>query len=331
MARMLVGLLRLVTAREPRVTMAHDRAWFETVEEQHPVDAVLFGTLGAITAEMLADLSHELVGKRYEFMDVGKFQALDRPSIMSFFYWREMLFRVHWAASLNMMRHQRWQVGCVRAFKAPANLLSFAASLRGMVEAALDANYSLGPVLYFLADNRAEIETALQGKLQALSTCEDLENRLIHYVYARKVNKDERDLIPDSHLALEPKDYRNAEGLPQSAREGFRRLYDELCGICHPTAYSLALLWSEKQSGDTTIARITSGDDELRIRNLCLDHSDSISLAMSISVTASALCLKALNRFSIPEVKCPSIERWSFDDIPAWKKAADGLSERTSN
>lgn len=311
--------------------MTHGRTWFQTVEEQHPVDAVLFGTLGAVTAEMLGEISDEFISKHYEFMEVGKFQALDQPSIMNRVYWREILFRVHWAASLNMMRHRRWQVGCVRAFTAPANLLSFAASLRGMVEAALDANYSLGPVLYVLADNRAEIEFAVQGKLQALFTCEDLESRLIHYVYARKINKEERALTPDSHLALEPKDYRNAEGLPESAREGFRRLYDELCGVCHPTAYSLALFWNQTESGDTTTVCVTGGDDELRIRKLCQDHSEAISLAISISVTTSALCLRALNWFSLPEVRCPYIERWNFDDIPAWKKAADRLSRGLVN
>ncbi len=305
--------------------MAPAEAWFQGVRERHPLDAALFGTLGAVTAELMAAVLPDLIGKQYEFMDVGKFQQIDRPSIMSRVYWREMLFRAHWAASLNMMRHRRWQVGCVEAFTAPANVLSFAANLRGLAEAALDANYSLGPVLYFLADNRAEIELAMQGNLQGVSSCEDLENRLIHYVYARKVTKEQRDVTPNSHLALEPKDYRNAEGLPEAAREGFRKLYDELCGLCHPTAYSLALLWDQVQSGDTTIVRIKDGDDESRIQRLCHEHSDAISLAMSISVTTSALCLRALNWFSLPQVKCPSIERWNFDDIPAWKKAADRL------
>jgi len=311
--------------------MAPAEAWFQAVKERHPLDATLFGTLGAVTAELVSTVLPDLVGKQYDFMDVGKFQQIGGPALMSQVYWREMLFRAHWAASLNLMRHQRWQIGCVEAFSPPANLLSFAASLRGLVEASLDANYSLGPVLYFLADNRAEIELAVQGKLQALSTCEDLENRLIHYVYAKKVHKEERGLAPDSHFALEPKDYRNAEGLPESARDGFRALYDELCGVCHPTAYSLALLWSQAESGDTTTVRITGGDDELRIRNLCQVHSDAISLAMSISVTTSALCLKALNWFSLSEIQCPSINRWNFEDIPAWKKAAARLSKGAIN
>src|SRR6266404_725239 len=149
--------------------MAPAEAWLQAVRERHPVDATLFDMLGAVTAELVATVLPDLVGKQYEFMDVGKFRQIDRPSLMSSIYWREMLFRIHWAASLNMMRHRRWQVGCVEAFTAPANLLSFGASLRGLAEAALDANYSLGPILYFLADNRADIELAVQERLQALS------------------------------------------------------------------------------------------------------------------------------------------------------------------
>jgi hypothetical protein len=150
-------------------------------------------------------------------------------------------------------------------------------------------------------------------------------------VYARKLSKEQRDLTPKSHLALEPKDYRNAPGLPEAAREGFRRLYDKLCSVCHPTAYSLALFWNQAESGDTTTVRVTGGDDELRIRTLCQVHSEAIALAMSISVTTPALCLRALNWFSLPEIICPSIDRWNFDDIPAWKKAADRLSKGTIN
>jgi hypothetical protein len=50
-----------------------------------------------------------------------------------------------------------------------------------------------------------------------------------------------------------------SEGLPEAAREWFRKLYDELCGVCHPTAFSLSLFWDQAASGDATVVRITSG------------------------------------------------------------------------
>jgi type I restriction enzyme M protein len=65
----------------------------------------------------------------------------------------------------DAMRHKRWQDGCVSAYQHPANLLSFAANLRGLIEAALDAQYSLGTVPMSLASNYSTIQAALRGSL----------------------------------------------------------------------------------------------------------------------------------------------------------------------
>ncbi|PYV96740.1 MAG: hypothetical protein DMG89_16500, partial [Acidobacteria bacterium] len=131
------------------------------------------------------------------------------------------------------------------------------------------------------------------------------------------VGKDEKEMTPNSHVALEPKEYRNALGLPEDKREVFRELYDHLCGICHPTAFSLTFLW-EREGG---WIQINKGQDEAFIRALCHKYEEAISLAFSLSVTMSAVCLNALNWFPLPEVRCAEIERWKFDDIPAWRKA----------
>lgn len=90
--------------------------WIDTITNAHPVDAELFGMMGAAAAHLCEDLSKCFVDKRFEFMDLGEFQALERPSQIGRIYWAEMLFRVYWAAALNIMRHQRWQGGCIHAF-----------------------------------------------------------------------------------------------------------------------------------------------------------------------------------------------------------------------
>lgn len=300
--------------------MERGEEWLRAVREKHPLDTELFGTMGAVTAELCADVSKEFIGKQYEFMDPAEFNQIVNASISNRVYWRETLFRVHWAAALSLMRHQRWQMGCIDAFTVPANFLGFAASLRGLVEASLDANYSLRKVPYTLTNNRAMIESALVGKLQQICDCEELEEYLIHFVYGRKVAKAEKATTPASHAALEPKDYRNAIGLPEHERQGFRELYDELSGACHPTAFSLTFLWGQAARGNATVIRITAGEDDARIRNLCQKYKETIEFAMSLGVSMSAFCLKALNWFSLPEVGCPSIERWNFDDVPAWTK-----------
>jgi hypothetical protein len=46
-----------------------------------------------------------------------------------------------------------------------------------------------------------------------------------------KISKSEKGAAPDSHIALEPKEYRNATDLPEMERTDLARLYDELCGF----------------------------------------------------------------------------------------------------
>jgi hypothetical protein len=112
------------------------------MERAHPVDAALFGSMGAMAAHVSGELVPGFIGRRFEFMDIGEFQAITdsgRLSEVNKIYWSEILYRVYWASALNVMRHQKWQAACVRAFAAPANLLAFAASLRGLLEGAQDA------------------------------------------------------------------------------------------------------------------------------------------------------------------------------------------------
>jgi hypothetical protein len=86
---------------------------------------------------------------------------------------------------------------------------------------------------------------------------------LIHFVYARKLNKQDQGTVPASHQALDPKDYRNGLNLPDEHRERFRQLYDDLCGVCHPTAIGLATLWETLPAGTV---RITAPDDRTAIK-----------------------------------------------------------------
>ncbi|MBI4465387.1 MAG: hypothetical protein HY647_11840 [Acidobacteria bacterium] len=294
--------------------------WIKAITNAHPLDAELFGTMGAVTAELCASVSNDFIGKRYEFLDNREFGEIGNVSVMNQIYWKEMLFRVHWAAALNLMRHQRWQTGCIEAFKSPSNFLSFAASLRGLVEASLDANYSLAWVPSTLARDHMMIRSALEGSLQKHFVCKELEDRLIHFVYGRKVGKNDKVLTPESHLALEPRDYRNAIGLSEGDREGFRELYDELCGACHPTAFSLSFLWGRQPGENADTIHITADEDSARIRSLCQKYACTIQFAMEMSVSVSAICLKVLNWFPLPEVKCSSVERWNFDDVLLWRK-----------
>jgi hypothetical protein len=262
-------------------------------------------------------------------MDAGEFQEIVRAgrlAVVNKIYWKEILFRVYWAAALNIMRHQQWQAACIRAYSDPANSLAFAASLRGLLEGAQDAWYSLSSVPQSLARDRNFIKSALAGTMQDKSfVAKELEDRLIHFLYGRKLGKTEREMTPTSHLAKEPKEYRNSIGLPDDERKTWGQLYDDLCGICHPTAYSLESFWKE----DNGHVELVRPDDSAHILFLCQKYKSEIGSALSLSVTNSAMCLKALNWFSWPHIMCPEVERWNFEDIPTWRKARAAAASGT--
>ena len=103
----------------------------ESMERGHPVDASLFGSIGAMAAHVGEELAASFTGKRLAFMSIGQYQAIagsGRLSEVNAIYWREILYRVYWASALDILRHQKWQAGCVRAFAPQANFLTFAAA-----------------------------------------------------------------------------------------------------------------------------------------------------------------------------------------------------------
>jgi len=223
---------------------------------------------------------------------------------------------------LSLRRHERWQAGSVTAYEA-ANFYGFVASLRGLLEAALDANYSLGTIPLSFAQNHKNIQLALRGELNGAMVCSEVEDRLIHFVYARKLERQEKGTVPDSHEALDPREYRNALGLLDQHREAFRRLYDELCAYCHPTAFSLHPLWHTLSDGKVGLAPL---DDRQAIKHLVDTHRDAIEFSLSLSVTTSALCLRTMNRFAFPEVHCAAVDQWNFSDIATWQKIEQALA-----
>jgi hypothetical protein len=288
---------------------------------KYPTDAALFGPFGPIATELCACLIPHLTGTCYHFMDNEAFLALRDPVQTARVYWTEMLFRVHWATTLNLIRHQRWQTGCTSAMVGNPNFLSFVGNLRGLLESCLDAHHSLGAVPQTLAVIWDHVQAALLGQQQApaMYTSQELEELLIHFVYARKLRKDEQK-APGSHRALEPKEYR--KDIPEPYRSSLAQLYNELCGYFHPTAFSVGWLCNNTLP-DGNVQVVDAGD-ETAILELSSKHRSAIEFMLQLSINTSALCLKTLNWFSLPEVACLVIERWNFSDVQRWR-TVEGL------
>lgn len=293
-----------------------------TGPETQARDAVLFGPLGAMAAELCTRVCADAEGRQFPFLKKEVFSSLGLADVARI-YWREMLFRVYVGAVAQLARHRRWQAGCVSSFAEPSNLLSFASNLRGLTESALDAWWTFRKVSGSLSRDRALIQAALAGRARQEVVAPELEDCLIHFLYGRKLSRSEGEVQPASHRALEPKDYRDGAGLPPEERDGFRALYDELCGICHPTAFSFTPTLRFREGG----LSVGAAQDGPMILRLCEQYGSPIRTALSFGVTAPAVCLKLLNRFSLNPVASGFLERWCFDDVPLWRKAAAAMAE----
>src|SRR5437764_28633 len=136
--------------------------------------------------QALEGLLPHLEGYRYTFLDPAEYNALlgrDTAAAMAV-YWREMLHRAHWAASTSLIRTHRWLAGLLDAFDAE-NLIVFCACARGLLEASADSWYSLNPVAPTLASAKGIITRALAERLNDRVLAEEIENRLIHFTFAR--------------------------------------------------------------------------------------------------------------------------------------------------
>ena len=145
---------------------------------------------GVAMQRLLADVLHQLPASSYEFMPMEKYESLLNSDVGSGMrvYWREMLYRSHWAAQISLVRCRSWLRGTLQA-RSDQNLMAFAASARGMIESAVDTWDGLGNVAVNLAQMAPIIDEALDGRASKQMVSADLEDWLIHFNYARKLPK----------------------------------------------------------------------------------------------------------------------------------------------
>jgi hypothetical protein len=77
--------------------------------------------------------------------------------------------------------------------------LLFASSFRCLIESVADSYFSLSNLSTTLSKNINSINDSITSNLQNIYLCKELENQLIHYSHARRLNNGES--APDSHKA----------------------------------------------------------------------------------------------------------------------------------
>ncbi len=256
-----------------------------------------------------------LDGYRYEFSPHPDFQTALVTDIRQGMqiYWKEILYRAHWAASTSLIRSQRWIAGILQMHDV-GNVLAFSACCRGLLEAAADTNDALNPIPATLASNHATARSALAGHLEVPILGEEIENRLLHFTHATKPKKGE-ELAHEQHLAKTAAKY-----LKRFEQEDPRvkDCYAILCDFVHPRMRSV-LSFTELDPSDTTVV-LNPGCEADELEAIRRQFAAIVPVVMALGVTTCLLTLKTLNAFDFDEVRTPFMDEVNLDGMPAWEK-----------
>jgi hypothetical protein len=241
---------------------------------------------------VLIDLEPAIKGVAYKFTPENAFRKIDSVEEMQLVYWSEMLQRMHVCASTSVKRIKKWLEAVQSGYEAD-NYYGLCSAIRGLVEACADTFYAVAQIIDPVCMNFAVIEQALRGEAKGVLLSEQIENVLIHYVFARKLTKPERSSFPPEHEAEQVRTYLESLANPQISD-----LYSELCQVSHPSAISFLpfLMGTEEYP---LIMHDEHVDRELN--DDFLDrHKSAILTGCSVSVIPAMCILRLINEFDAP-------------------------------
>jgi len=280
---------------------------------------IFFGKAGEIYPPIVQDLLEGAYGKHYEFKSLDEFNLLDKVD-SNYVYWIEILYRSHWAATSNLIRYIKWFELCYNSSVTKPNYIAFCSGLRGLLECSADTYDALGSVPLTLANASKHIEDALLRRpVLTRAISEELEDSLIHFGYARKLQKHED--APKSHEAKTASYYISQL---DSIDMPLKDLYSELCQVVHPAHQSMAWLVDQKTE---QLYTIRESEDLKFILDLCERYRGCIEYMQISSVNVSLFIFKVLNKLVCSELHNFSADKYNMSNSPLNKKiqAAMGL------
>lgn len=278
---------------------------------------LLFGLEAARYIAMIDELNIANWGTRYKFEAEEDFKLLVRGNLSRAMqtYWSEIIARAHLTAVTSILRSQHW-IKAVIASAEIKNLLSFSASLRGLIESAADASTALGKIPRTLARDHADIARALSGDLGSETfVASEMENKLIHFSHARHLTKAERADVPASHNAMKVREY--IDVLEKGNIPKIIECYRELCDLTHPGASSVSM-WLQPLS--TLEMELRAGQDESEIAQFLVEYQKSLVDVISFAFNPAIVTLRVLNYFALSNFHTPTIHKWDLSGVPLWQK-----------
>lgn len=274
-----------------------------------------------------SDVVKKIEHKKYKYTDLEGFmslyvEGLSKGDIRESqkIYWQEILQRVHFAAVISLIRSKKWLEGVVLGLKTK-NLLLFSSSFRGFLEATVDSYYSLESLPTIMALNFKLINSALKGELNQRLVSEEIENKLIHFQFAKKGKKGKE---PEIKIALSNTDYIKSFDLENM---GIKQLYSDLCEVAHPAANSVNCFTKEEIVSENYSYIVTSTEtDNIVISELIDKYSSQIEHLLKIGLSLYCICLKILTLFEYEDINSKYINESIFDKLLN-KDSWDGILE----
>jgi|GEM_PF-2004742 hypothetical protein len=277
----------------------------------------LFGAPASLYGPIIAGIVPRMANVPYRFWDNNSVAAAiadgsagvaDINAIVA----AELLLGAHLAAVTSIVRASRWIEATWREHEAE-NILGWAACCRSLLESTGDTIDALGSMGADIAENTNLLMRALSGYDEALLDLGSLEDKLIHFSHARKINKAEKDQVPSSHVARHTTDYINL--LKSAGLSGPAALYAELCEIGHPARSSISWMYEQIDGG----FRINPNHDAPHIASIVERYRNDIFLLPSLAFNPGLLILRVLVKFGMfPLV--PELRGFSFQGAKAWDK-----------
>lgn len=284
----------------------------------------LFGSDSAQFIDIIDQLALATTKAKYSFMATDDYERLLREDsdLGMQVYWNEILARTHLTAVVAILRSKHW-ISAVVAATNDNNLLAFAAALRGLIESSADTHSALGGIAISLAENHANISQALSGKLRdQCFVSKEIEDALIHFKYARHLSKVEMETAPQTHKALQVRQY--IEGLEKGQVHKVTACYKSLCDLTHPGASS-AWMWIASENGVNL--ELNPHQDESAITFYLTEYRDTLSQLLMFAFNPAVLALNVLNYFPLRTLHTPTLLDWNLSGIPLWQKCQTKLGE----
>jgi hypothetical protein len=283
-----------------------------------------FGAYAMPVWTLLASIEAATEGQSYSVVDTPVYDELVRnnPKEAMAIYWREMLFRIHFASCSSIRRHADWLRSTFAAVESD-RLFGAYASYRGFLESAADSFYSLGPVAKTIGPHVAAIRSRLREKpTDTLIISEDLENRLIHFSHARSLQRGES--ADPVHAAKKMRQY--LDGLRGAGVQDVHTLYSDLCELTHPSAYSAVIGYEAEKSAQATVwRRQPKFSAKKNFMGFLERWRASTELVYVAAFVPAFMSLRILHKFDfLPKI--PSLKAFPVKAFPGWQKIEKHLN-----